>query len=127
MRPNNAAADPSALADKLPDPPAGWQRSDATGGITEYRYAGDDGVCAVAKLSIRPDLLGSDAVRVDPKRGCSSGKTRYYESIEAAVDGVTTELRRVTELINEESANQSEMISTDNRDSATVAELNEMS
>ncbi|ERG96899.1 hypothetical protein [Haloquadratum walsbyi] len=124
MRPNNAAADPSTLSDELPDAPTGWQRSDATGGIIEYRYAGDDGVCAVAKLSIRPDLLGSDAVRVDPKRGCSSGETRYYESVDAAVDGVTAELRRVSDLITEDSASHSETISTDHPDSGTVAELN---
>jgi hypothetical protein len=127
MCPNDAAADPSTLSNELPDAPEGWQRSDATGGITEYRYAGNDGVCAVAKLSIRPDLLGSDAVRVDPKRGCSSGETRYYESVEAAVDGVTAELRRVTELITETSTDHTETISADNRESTPVAELDEMS
>ncbi|SDW62745.1 hypothetical protein SAMN05443574_105101 [Haloarcula vallismortis] len=86
------AADPEALVAALPDPPAPWQRSDANGGIVEYRIPDDDGVCAAAKLVVRPELFDDSAVRVDRKQGCKDVGTGRHPDIESAVDAVTTEI-----------------------------------
>jgi hypothetical protein len=86
------AADPEALVAALPDPPAPWQRSDANGGIVEYRIPDDNGVCAAAKLVVRPELFDDSAVRIDRKQGCKDVGTERRPDIESAVDGVTTEL-----------------------------------
>lgn len=87
------SADPERLVDRLPAPPGAWTRTDDNGGIVEYRIAGDDGVCAAAKLTIRPDLLGDHAVRLDRKQGCRSAGTTRFDSLDAAVETVEAELR----------------------------------
>lgn len=89
----SVAVDPDRLTEQLPDPPGEWNRTDDGGGIVEYRIAGEDGVCAAAKLTIRPDLLGDDAVRLDRKQGCKSAGTTRFEDIASAVETVETELR----------------------------------
>lgn len=87
---NDAAADPAELTAQLPaDPPAEWQRADSGGGIVEYRLPGDDGVCAAGKVTVRPDLLGERAVRVDRKQGCHHAGTTYYDDVKSAADAVT--------------------------------------
>ena len=89
----SVAVDPDRLTERLPDPPGEWNRTDDGGGIVEYRIAGEDGVCAAAKLTIRPDLLGDAAVRLDRKQGCKSAGTTRFEDIASAVETVETELR----------------------------------
>ena len=85
--------DPDRLTEQLPDPSGAWDRTDEAGGIVEYRIAGDDGVCAAAKLTIRPDLLGEHAVRLDRKQGCRNAGTSRFDDLAAAVRTVETELR----------------------------------
>ena len=84
--------DPERLTERLPAPPGRWTRTDEAGGIVEYRIAGGDGVCAAAKLTIRPDLLGDHAVRLDRKQGCQSAGTSRFDDIGTAVETVETEL-----------------------------------
>jgi hypothetical protein len=88
-----APVDPEQLVDRLPAPLGAWSRTDDTGGIVEYRIPGDDGVCAAAKLTIRPDLLGDHAVRLDRKQGCQSVGTSRFDDITTAVETVEAELR----------------------------------
>lgn len=92
-----SAADPERLVDRLPSPPEPWERSHDGGGIVEYRLAGDDGVCAAAKLVVRPDLLGDSAVRIDRKQGCQSAGTTRHEDVASAVDALGTELDAATD------------------------------
>lgn len=92
------AADPERLTAALPtDTPSGWQRSDAGGGIVEYRLPGDDGICAVAKVTVRPDVLGSGAVRVDRKKGCETVGGTVYDDIRTAAEAVESTLHRALE------------------------------
>lgn len=87
------AADPEALATALPaTPPAGWQRTDNVGGIVEYRLPDDEGLCAAGKVTVRPDILGDAAVRVDLAKGCQSAGTTYYDTVAAAAEGVAATL-----------------------------------
>jgi len=89
----SVTVDPEQLTERLPDPPGEWNRTDDGGGIVEYRIAGDDGVCAAAKLTIRPDLLGDAAVRLDRKQGCKNAGTTRFDDLASAVGAVETELR----------------------------------
>lgn len=86
------AADPAQLVDALPDAPAPWQRSDTSGGIVEYRIPDDNGVCAAAKLVVRPELFEDSAVRIDRKQGCQDVGTTAHPDVERAVATVQTEL-----------------------------------
>lgn len=87
------AADPETLAAQLPTtPPAGWQRTDSGGGIVEYRLPDERGLCAAGKVTVRPDVLGDAAVRVDLAKGCRSAGTTYYDTVEAAAEGVAETL-----------------------------------
>ena len=87
------AADPETLAAALPTPsPAGWQRTDSGGGIVEYRLPDEQGLCAAGKVTIRPDLLGDAAVRVDLVKGCRSAGTTYYDSVDGAAEGIAETL-----------------------------------
>ena len=87
------AADPETLTAQLPSaPPAGWQRTDSGGGIVEYRLPDDQGLCAAGKVTVRPDVLGDAAVRVDLAKGCSSAGTTMYDSVAAAVEAVADTL-----------------------------------
>lgn len=86
------AADPAELTERLPTAPGEWERSDAAGGIVEYRVAGDEGVCAAAKVTVRPDPLSEAAVRVDRTQGCSSAGTTRHDGIGSAVAAVRTAL-----------------------------------
>lgn len=87
-----SAADPGRLTDALPTPSGPWQRTDNAGGIVEYRIPDDGGICAAAKLVVRPELFEASAVRVDRKQGCHDVGTTRHENIESAVDAVTSEL-----------------------------------
>ena len=92
------AADPETLAAQLPaTPPAGWQRTDNAGGIVEYRLPDDEGLCAAGKVTVRPDVLGDAAVRVDLAKGCRSAGTTYYDTVAAAVAGVAETLETAPE------------------------------
>ncbi len=86
------AADPDHLTEALPEAPDPWQRTDENGGIVEYRIAGGDGICAAAKLLIRPDVLGEHAARIDRKQGCKNAGTDRFENLDALVETVNTEL-----------------------------------
>lgn len=87
------AADPEALEARLPAaPPAEWERTDNDGGIVEYRLPDEQGLCAAGKVTVRPDILGDAAVRVDRAKGCRSVGTTYYDSVAAAVEGVAETL-----------------------------------
>jgi len=87
-----SAADPARLTDALPAPSGPWQRTDSKGGIVEYRVPNDGGVCAAGKIVVRPELFEASAVRVDRKQGCHDAGTTRHESVESAVDTVTSEL-----------------------------------
>lgn len=86
------AADPDDLLERLPAPPGAWERVDSTGGIVEYRLAGEAGVCAAAKVTVRPDPLSAAAVRVDRTRGCASAGTTRHDDVERAVAAVRAAL-----------------------------------
>ena len=93
-----SAADPERLAAELPaDPPAGWQHSDTGGGVVEYRLPGDDGICAAAKVTVRPDVIDSTAVRVERTKGCRSAGHDTYDDVGAAVEAVESTLRHALE------------------------------
>ena len=83
---------PERLSQRLPAPPGEWTRTDDGGGIVEYRIAGTDGVCASAKLTVRPDIFSEHAVRVDRKQGCKNAGTTRFENVRTAVETVETEL-----------------------------------
>jgi hypothetical protein len=86
------SADPAQITNALPDPPDPWERTDSEGGIVEYRVPDDDGVCAAAKLVVRPELFEDGAVRVDRKQGCHDAGTTRHDDVESAVEAVTREL-----------------------------------
>lgn len=90
-------ADPARLTEALPQPSDPWERTDADGGIVEYRIAGDDRVCTAAKLVVRPELFEPSAVRVDRKQGCQDVGTTRHDDIESAVAVVTNELATAAE------------------------------
>ena len=93
----DAAVDPERLAASLPTPPADWERTDAGGGIVEYRLPDEDGVCAAAKVNVRPELLGEAAIRIDLTDGCRSVGTARYDDLPAAVEAVEAELAAAPE------------------------------
>jgi hypothetical protein len=78
----------------LPAPPGAWERYDE-GGAVQYRLPGEDGICAAAKLTARPDRLGEAAVRVDRMADCRSAGTTRHPDVAAAVDAVSEELSAV--------------------------------
>jgi len=83
------AADPDDLVAQLPaDPPAGWQRTDSGGGIVQYRLPVEDSPCTAGSVTVRPDVLGEAAVRVDRTKGCQSAGTTYHDSAESAAEVV---------------------------------------
>jgi len=86
-------ADPDRLRDRLPAAPDEWGRTDADGGIVEYRLPDDEGPCTAATLTVRPAPLSEAAVRVDRTRGCSSAGTTRHDEIEGAVRAVRRALR----------------------------------
>jgi hypothetical protein len=86
------AVDPDHLVEALPEAPHPWERTDVPGGIVEYRIAGGGGVCAVAKMIIRPDVLGDHAARIDRKKGCKNAGSDWFENLDALVEIVNTEL-----------------------------------
>lgn len=96
-----SAADPKALSAALPAPPAGWTRAEENGGIVEYRLPEDEGICAAAKVTVRPALLSEAAVRVDRKQRCQTVGQSRYDRLEAAVDAVRADLERAGEDLQE--------------------------
>jgi hypothetical protein len=82
------------LQTALPAPPGAWERYDE-GGAVQYRLPGEDGVCAAAKLTARPDRLGEDAVRVDRMADCRGAGTTRHSDVAAAADAVAAELAAV--------------------------------
>lgn len=92
MAERDTAVDPDRLSRRLPDPPEQWERSDGNGGTIEYRIAGEEEVCAIAKLTVRPDIIGDSAIRLDRKQGCQKVGTDRFENIGAVVETVSSEL-----------------------------------
>lgn len=78
----------------LPAPPGAWERYDE-GGAVQYRLPGDDGPYVAAKLTVRPDRLGADAVRVDRIAGCRRTGTTRHADVDTAADAVDAELAAV--------------------------------
>jgi len=78
----------------LPAPPGAWERYDESSAV-QYRLPGDDGPCVAAKLTVRPDHLGTAAVRVDRIAGCRRTGTTRHADIDAAADAVGAELAAV--------------------------------
>ncbi|MES3162333.1 MAG: hypothetical protein PPP55_12310 [Halorubrum sp.] len=88
------AADPDVLRERLPPAPGDWTRTDDTTGTVEYRLPDDDTPCTAGKLTIRPDVLGDDAVRLDRTVNCRSAGTDRFDSVADVVRVVDRELRR---------------------------------
>lgn len=78
----------------LPPSPGAWERYDE-GSAVQYRLPGDDGPDVAAKLTVRPDHLGSAAVRVDRIAGCRRTGTTRHADVDAAADAVDAELAAV--------------------------------
>jgi hypothetical protein len=77
------------LTGQLPtDPPGDWQRTDPGGGIVEYRLPDEARLCTAAKLTVRPDLFGVAAVRLDRTQGCQEAGTTRYDDVSGAVAAV---------------------------------------
>ncbi len=88
------------LEETLPAPPGAWERHDG-GGAVQYRLPGEDGVCATAKVTARPDRLGEAAVRVDRMADCRSAGTTRHAELAGAVDAVAEELAAVLTAVGE--------------------------
>lgn len=85
----DTAADPAVLVANLPtDPPGDWQRTDTGGGIVTYRLPDEARLCTAAKLTIRPDLFGEAAVRLDRTQGCREAGTTRHDDVASAVTAV---------------------------------------
>lgn len=96
---SDTAADPAALVANLPmDPPGDWQRTDTGGGVVTYRLPDEARLCTAAKLTVRPDLLGGAAVRLDRTQGCRGAGTTRYDDVAGAV----TAVRKILETAPEE-------------------------
>ena len=80
------AADPDALRDRLPDPPGDWTRTDDASATVEYRLPSDESPCTAAKLTVRPDVLGTGAVRLDRTVDCRAVGTNRIDTVDEAVD-----------------------------------------
>ncbi len=94
----DTAADPAALVANLPtDPPGGWQRTDAEGGVVTYRLPDEARLCTAAKLTVRPDLFGEAAVRLDRTQGCQEAGTTRHDNVSGAVTAVRKTLESVPE------------------------------
>lgn len=89
------AADPAALRDRLPAAPGRWTRTADVTGTVEYRLPSDESPCTAAKLTIRPDVLGDGAVRVDKTVDCRDVGTDRYDDLDAVVAVVDRELGHV--------------------------------
>ncbi len=83
------------LVDALPSPPGAWERTNMNDGIVEYRYAGPDGVCALAKVTVRRARISEAAVRVDRKQRCQNVGTTRHDDLQDAVTTVQDELTAV--------------------------------
>ena len=88
------------LEEALPAAPEAWERHDG-GGAVQYRLPGEDGICATAKVTARPDRLGEAAVRVDRMADCRSVGTTRHVALAGAVDAVTQELNAVLTAVDE--------------------------
>jgi hypothetical protein len=84
----------SELESALPAPPCEWERHN-DGSAVQYRLPGGDGPCIAAKLTVRPDRLGTAAIRVDRITGCRRTGTTRYDDVDTAADAVDTELAAV--------------------------------
>ena len=89
------AVDPDVLSERLPAAPGRWERSDESGGITEYRLPSDVSPCTAAKLAVRPEILSDAAVRLTRKRGCTDAGSDRFDSVDTAVRTVERELQHV--------------------------------
>lgn len=91
------AADPDALREELPPASGDWTRTDDVTGTVEYRLPSDDTPCTAAKLTVRPDLLGDGAVRLDRTIDCHDVGVRRFDAVDDAVDVVARELDRAVD------------------------------
>ena len=94
------AADPDALRDRLPDPPGDWTRTDDASATVEYRLPSDESPCTAAKLTVRPDVLGTGAVRLDRTVDCRAVGTNRIDTVDEAVDVVVRELTHVLDRLD---------------------------
>ena len=97
----NTAADPDVLCDRLPPAPGDWTRTNDRTGTVEYRLPDDETPCTAGKLTVRPDVLGDDAVRLDRTVNCRSAGTDRFESVDDAVRVVDRELRHATDRVDD--------------------------
>lgn len=86
------AADPDALRERLPPASGDWTRTDDVTGTVEYRLPSNDTPCTAAKLTVRPDLLGESAVRLDRTVDCHDVGDSRFDDVDDAVDVVAREL-----------------------------------
>lgn len=86
------AVDADLLRERLPPAPGEWIRTDDKTGTVEYRLPDDDTPCTAGKLTLRPDVLGEGAVRLDRTVRCQSVGTDRFDSVDAAVRVVDREL-----------------------------------
>ncbi|OYR45963.1 hypothetical protein [Halorubrum sp. Hd13] len=96
------AANPQALVDRLPAAPGDWERNEEPGGIVEYRLSDEESPCTAAKVAVRPDILSDTAVRLVRKRGCGDAGSDTFDSIAAATDAVSRELRHVLAAVGDD-------------------------
>ena len=89
------AANPAALRDRLPPAPGAWTRTADVTGIVEYRLPSDDSPCTAAKITVRPDVLGNAAVRLDKTVNCRAVGTNRFDTVKEAVAVVGRELSYV--------------------------------
>jgi hypothetical protein len=86
------AADPDVLRDRLPSAPGEWTRTADMTGTVEYRLPSDESPCTAAKLTVRPDVLGDGAVRVDKTVDCRGVGTDRFGDVDGAAAAVEREL-----------------------------------
>lgn len=91
------AADPDALREALPPASGDWTRTDDVTGTVEYRLPSDNTPCTAAKLTVRPDLLGDSAVRLDRTVDCHDVGVSRFDAVDDAADIVASELDRAVD------------------------------
>lgn len=95
------AADPAALRDRLPPAPGRWTRTADVTGTVEYRLPSDESPCTAAKLTVRPDVLGDGAVRVDKTVDCRDVGSDRFDDLDGAAAAVERELDHVLRGLDE--------------------------
>lgn len=95
------AADPTVLRERLPPAPGAWTRTADVTGTVEYRLPSDESPCTAAKLTVRPDVLGDGAVRLDRTVDCHGVGTDRFDTVDGVVETVDRELTHVLRDLDE--------------------------